>query len=157
MHAILLIITVLLVSVPVWAEQPTKSQSLTIEKDSRTNTWMAICDASLPGLDATQIYSGVMLFDFAPTVGRTVNVFEAVWLVRRAQSVGEFVPGVYDFKARMDGQQIILHAEVNLARFNFTTNDTVFCSTRFDRGAEPGPVERGLFGADSTAVLRTSP
>ena len=41
MQRALLIVTALLVSISVWAEELDKSQSLTIEKKSATNTWIS--------------------------------------------------------------------------------------------------------------------
>lgn len=59
---LLAVVAALLLPLNVWAADIDKSNSLTIDKDSATNSWTAKCDISVSGIDNHQPYSGRMLF-----------------------------------------------------------------------------------------------
>jgi hypothetical protein len=158
MPTLLLLIAVVLLAGSAWAQELDKSQSVTIEKDSKTRSWTGFCAAALGGLDPRQTYSGRFLLIFTPNVGSPVNVIDATWQVdpqNRTWTASS--PGISQFTARLAGQDVSLDGVVNLTSLHFASGESILCSTRFDRGPASAPSEQGIFGADHRATLQSSP
>ncbi len=151
MLRVVVIVFALLFSVNVWAGPTNKSNSLTIDKDPVTNNWTATCDISVSGVENNQIYSGVMLFEFAPSGHGATPILNALFQIDPANRIWtDSSPGAYKISAKLKGHDVLVHAEVKFNSIN--AGDRIFCSSRIDQGVQPPAVT--LFGANMVSTVQ---
>ena len=126
---------VTLVAANVWAQESLdKSSSLTIERDSRTGSWMGICDASVKGIDPRETYGGVLLVFLPPPPPGPL--FTAIWEVSpQDRTFTDSDPGIWTFRAKLRGRTVTIQAEVT---FGTIAPAGIRCDHRFDRVDDPG-------------------
>jgi hypothetical protein len=154
MLRLLVIAAALLFSVNAWAEGLNKSNSLTVENDPMTSSWIATCDISIGGVDTKQTYSGRMLFQFAPSGLGSTFIFDALFQVDPTNRIWtESSPGIYRVRAALRGRDVTVRAEVKFNTIN--PGDRIFCNSRIDPGTQPPPTGTTLFGADMVSTVQT--
>jgi hypothetical protein len=114
---LVVIVTLLLFAVNASAQGLNKSNSLAVDKDAFTGSWIATCDISINGIDGRQIYSGRMLFQFLPSgAGSATTVFDALVQVDpTARLWTDSSSGIYRVEASLRGHEVAVHAEVAFA------------------------------------------
>lgn len=152
MLRLLVMVAVVLFSVDVWAAGLNKSNSLTVESDPSNSSWTATCEISVSGIEPNQIYSGRMLFQFAPSGQGSTFIFDVSFQVDPANRTwSESSPGVYKVRAYLRGRQVTVHSEVRVNIIN--PGDRLFCDSRIDQGTQPtGPT---LFGSNMVSTVQT--
>jgi len=158
----LLVAALLALGAPAWAAAPygpnragetlKKSNSLAVKNSPETNTWTALCDMSVGGVDAGQSYSGVVLFQWyrPESVGPATTVFDALFQVDPAHRTWTASAGIYKVTAKLIDRRVTIHAEVNFATLN--DEDMIFCDSRIDRDEASGGIVT-LFEAHMRAVV----
>jgi hypothetical protein len=154
MPRLLLIVAVLLLSVNAWAAGLDKTNSLTVENNPTSSSWTATCDISVGGVEPNQIYSGRMLFAFAPEGQGGTFVFDALFQVDPTNRIWtESSPGIYKVRANLKGRHVTVHSEVTFSSIN--PGDRIFCDSRIDPGTQPPPVGTTLFGSNMVNTVQT--
>jgi hypothetical protein len=147
------IVAAFLFAVNAWAGELNKSNSLTVDKDAITGSWIATCDISISSVER-QIYSGRMLFEFLPQgAGSSTFIFDAFFQVDPAEPVWtDSNPGIYSVTAILRGHQVAVHAEV--AFESIGPGDRLSCGSRIDPGTQPPAAGTTLFGANMVATIQ---
>ena len=127
-----------------------KSNSLTVENDPSSSSWTATCDISVSGIEPNNIYSGRMLFQYAPEGQGSTFIFDALFQVDAANKIWtESSTGIYKVKANLKGKEVAVHAEVLFS--SLKQGDRVFCDSRIDQGAQP--TAPTIFASDMVSTM----
>ena len=135
-------------------DSPTHRNKLSIEKDVATGIWHAKCLIEVTGIDKRQIYSGVMLFQYAPNDSSTTTVFNAIFQVSPSAKVWtESSVDSYVVTAALEGKSVEARADVTLPAYN--AGDSLFCDARIDSGVQPAVPGQTIFGANMRSTVLT--